>query len=103
MSKKSQARANRIAKMKWPRTQAGWLARWKKQFGKIRHKATVLGAIEGEANIFGEAEFLSISQGAGHARPRPKQKLHWSRLRTRRIVMLESQARTRLWGMIPSD
>lgn len=59
MSKKSQARANRIARMNWPRTQAGWLARWKKQFGKIRHKATVLWAERLDYQEFGKIVTVS--------------------------------------------
>ena len=59
MSKKSRARAKQIAKVKWPRTQAGWLARWKNRFEKIRLKATTLCAERLDYQEFGKIVMAS--------------------------------------------
>jgi hypothetical protein len=54
MSKKTKERAKRLAKMKWPRTQASWIARWKKRFDRISHRATVLWADRLDYQEFGK-------------------------------------------------
>jgi hypothetical protein len=44
MSKRSRKRAKQLAAVKWPRTQVGWLKRWKNRFERIRLNATTLSA-----------------------------------------------------------